>query len=142
MEIDDLIKKYHNKVTELEEELVEAKRKLNSLLEVSELLRKEGASTNQENLFQSPPQFKVSNKYENLSMSKAIIDFLKDSHSEPTAREILTGLTRNGFKSDSKSLLQDIYGQLKNLQTKGDIISIKKKKSFMRYKIVSQEKTP
>ena len=124
-DIKALIDKYKRIEGDLEAKLANIKDKLTTLTKTAKILNEETGETDTLPM----PLSTTSNKYEKMSMSQAILDLLTN-HPVLTAKEIQTELLQNGFKSESKSLLGDIYGRLNQLVGDEKIMTFKDGKNF------------
>lgn len=137
-----LEKRYAELVETLETQLQEARRKLTIVSNAIELLKKEGIF-DQQKLIQVPTV--LSERYKNMSMTKAVIDILKTK--TLSARDIYSELLKHGFESKSKKLLGDLQSSLSRLKGKGVIIS-KKQGNAYKYslpkskEVIIEEKIP
>jgi hypothetical protein len=119
-----LAKRYQERITSLENELNEEKRKLSLVSETIALLRKEGIFE-QEKLF-SPPAI-LSDRYKDKTMTEAIEDILRTNQPDKLSVDfIYSGLVENGFESKSKNLKRDLYTRLFRLEEAGKLSSTKK----------------
>jgi aspartate/glutamate racemase len=132
IDLDMLAKKYQERITSLENELNEEKRKLNLVSEAITLLRREGIYE-QEKLFENPTV--SSDRYKDMSMKEAIEDILRSYQPEKLPVDLIySDLVTNGFKSESKNLRRDLYSRLSRLEDDGILDSIKRgrvKKYFL-----------
>jgi hypothetical protein len=131
-DLDVLAKRYQERITSLENELNEEKRKFNLVSETIALLRREGIFE-QEKLFETPTV--LSDRYKEMGMREAIEEVLKSNQPEKLSVDfIYSELIKNGFKSGSQNLKRDLYTRLFRLEEKGILHSIKKghvKKYFL-----------
>jgi len=119
-----LAKKYRERVEGLEKELEEARKNLNVVTEVIELLKKERIYQ-QEKLFEVPPV--LSDRYKDKTMTEAIEDILKTNQPEKLSVDVIhSELVKNGFKSKSQNVKRDLYTRLFRLEEKGKLDSTKK----------------
>jgi hypothetical protein len=119
-----LAKKYQERITSLENELNEEKRKFNLVSETIALLKQEGVF-GQGILFETPPI--LSDRYKDMSMREAIEDVLKSHQPEKLSVDFIhSELVKNGFKSKSQNVKRDLYTRLFRLEEKGNINSTKK----------------
>ena len=131
-DLDVLAKRYQERITSLENELNEEKRKFNLVSETIALLRREGIFE-QEKPFETPTV--LSDRYKEMGMREAIEEVLKSNQPEKLSVDfIYSELIKNGFKSGSQNLKRDLYTRLFRLEEKGILHSIKKghvKKYFL-----------
>jgi hypothetical protein len=137
IDLDMLAKKYQERITSLENELNEEKRKLNLVLDAITLLRKEGIFE-QEKLFE-PPAI-LSDRYKGMEWREAIEEVLKSNQPEKLSVDIIySELVKNGFNSESKNLRRDLYTHLFRLGEKGILNSARKKGGVKKYFLPKQE---
>jgi len=131
VDLDVLAKKYQERITSLENELNEEKRKLSLVSEAITLLRKEGIF-DQEKLFETPTV--LSDRYKGMGMREAIEEILKSNQPEKLSVDIIySELLKNGFNSGSKNLRRDLYTRLFRLEEKGILNSTRKKGGIKKY---------
>ena len=141
MDLSILAKRYQDRITSLENELNEEKRKFTLVSDAIALLRKEGIFE-QKKLFEMPEA--LSDKYKEMSMTDAVLDILRSAEPEKlSANTIYLNLVKNGFKSNSKKLQSDVYTRLNRLEKKHMVTSTKKKKGHpKRYFLLSKGEEP
>jgi len=132
-----LVKKYDQIILGLENQITEAKRKKEIVMQAINLLEKEGI-LEQDKLFELPP-IQLSEKYAEASMSEAIQDILKSIDHGLSAEEIHTELTRHGYKSKSQNLKRDVYTRMYRLGQIGKLSSFKEG-GVKKYKLPEKEK--
>jgi hypothetical protein len=131
-DIKALIDKYKKMEGDLESKLADIKDKLTALIKTAKILNEETDKTTTLPL----PMITTTSKYEKMSMTQAILDLLTN-HPVLTAKEIQIELLQNGFKSESKSLLGDIYGRLSQLVSEKKVITFREGKEFKKYKLTT-----
>jgi hypothetical protein len=131
--LETVIAKYKGKVEELEAQLSDTKKMLNALIEESKLLNDQRNLADQSSLF-NKTVIVLSNKYEKMTMPQAILNVLENKIDWIVAQTIYDEMLQNGFKSESKTLLGDIYGRLNSLEKEGKVISKKEGKGLKQYK--------
>jgi len=123
-DLDVLAKRYQERITSLENELNEEKRKFNLVSETIALLRREGIFE-QEKLFEAPTV--LSDRYKDMSMREAIEEVLKSNQPQKLSVDVIySELVKNGFKTKSQNLKRDLYTRLFRLEDAGKISSTKK----------------
>ncbi len=136
MDLQTLLTQYNDKISVLEKELADSKHKRDVLQEAFEMLN-EGVISSGETSPITDITVK-NNKYYNMTWPQALLLALTDK-GEMTRDQLLKELSENGFRSNSKSIKSDIYGRLKTLENRGEIIAIKEGKELKRYKIKQNE---
>jgi hypothetical protein len=123
-----LVKKYDQAISELEMQIAEAKRKKSLVVQTIDLWEREGIFEEQDKLFEVQPSstpIRISDKYADSSMPKAIYDVLKNNDEGLGTERIILELQRHGFKSGSQNLKRDVYTRLYRLEKDKKLFSVK-----------------
>jgi hypothetical protein len=131
--LDALINKYTAQLANMEAEVAEIRRKLDTVSMARDLLNKEGLSDNQTDLFVAAVK-QVSDRYAELNYTQAISDVLKDKP-DITGADMYDELLKHGFRSTSKTKRSDVFVKLYRLEKAGKIVSTKHKKGAKTYKL-------
>ena len=130
LDLNQLLKKYKSEIENLETQISEKKEKLNVVYEALSLLQQEGVTK----LSLSTKPESLSEKYKDLSLSKAILAVLLNSKQKfLSGIEIYNDLIKNGFESGSGNIQRDVYISLYRLEKDHKIIARKRgsRKTYM-----------
>ena len=123
-DLDVLAKRYQERITSLENELNEEKRKFSLVSDTIALLKREGIFE-QEKLFETPTV--LSHRYKDMGWREAVEEVLKSNQPDKLSADIIhSELVKNGFGTKSQNLKRDVYTNLFRLEEKGKLSSTKK----------------